>query len=181
MTHRSGIIRRLSDFIRDEKATSTMEFVIMFPVIITLFIGVFENGMILTRQALMERSLDEATRILRLASGLALSASDIEEAICNNTSAIPDCENVLVVDLRVVNRLTYEVPTPDVACVNRNDMDIAPVNQFQQGEDNELILVRACAVIDPILPFTGFGLNLTRDDSGGMHMVAASVFVNEPD
>jgi hypothetical protein len=68
-----------------------------------------------------------------------------------------------------------------VACINRNDVTIAPENQFQQGQDNELILIRTCAVVDRLLPFSGFGLNLVRDDTGGLHMVAASVFVNEPD
>jgi hypothetical protein len=54
-------------------------------------------------------------------------------------------------------------------------------NAFSTGADNELMMVRACMIIDRILPFSGFGLNLTRDDSGGLHMMAASVFVNEPD
>ena len=39
-----------------------MEFVILFPVVITLFIAAFETGMILSRQVLLERSLDEAVR-----------------------------------------------------------------------------------------------------------------------
>jgi hypothetical protein len=43
------------------------------------------------------------------------------------------------------------------------------------------MLVRACMIVDRILPFSGYGLNLTRDDSGGLHMMASSIFVNEPD
>lgn len=168
-------------FARDDRATATMEFVIMFPVVITMFIAVFETGMILSRQVLLERSLDEAVRILRLAQGLTLTAADIEQAICDNTRAIPNCNDVLVVDLRRIDTSTYAIPTPDVACINRNDVTIAPENQFQQGQDNELILIRTCAIVDRLLPFSGFGLNLVRDDTGGLHMVAASVFVNEPD
>jgi hypothetical protein len=34
------------------------------------------------------------------------------------------------------------------------------------------MMVRACMIIDRLLPFSGFGLNLTRDDSGGLHMMA---------
>lgn len=169
------------DFARDDRATATMEFVIMFPVVITLFIAAFESGMILTRQVLMERSLDEAVRLLRLAQGLTLTANDIEDAICDNTGAIPNCDEVLVVDLRRIDRSTYEIPMPDVSCVNRNDMTLTLGNSFEQGQDNELILIRACAVVDRLLPFSGFGLNLVRDDTGGMHIVASSVFVNEPD
>lgn len=185
----TGLRTLIRDFARDDRATATMEFVIMFPVVITLFIAVFESGMILTRQVLMERSLDEAVRLLRLVRAIedpdtgefrALTAADIEEAICNNTAAIPDCDTVLVVDLRVIDRSTYEIPMPDVSCVNRANLDVVPANQFRQGQDNDLVLIRACAVVDRILPFSGFGLNLVRDDTGGLHMVASSVFVNEP-
>jgi len=168
-------------FLRDERATSTIEFVIMFPVIITLFVAVFETGMILTRQVLLERSLDEAVRVLRLVQGLTITADDIQTAICDNTGAIANCDQVLVVDLRLIDRNTYDIPMPDVTCVDRNQIDVTPSNQFQQGQDNDLVLIRTCAIVDRILPFSGFGLNLVRDDTGGLHMVASSVFVNEPD
>lgn len=178
----------LRRFLRDEKATSTIEFVIVFPVILTLFVAVFETGLILSRQVLMERSLEDAVRVLRLATGgiqnatgAPLTADDIEAAICDNTRAIPDCDSVMVVELTVVNQNNYDLPTPDIVCVNRNDLTIDPGNQFMQGQDNDLVLIRACAVVDRILPFSGFGLNLVRDDTGGLHMVAASLFVNEPD
>lgn len=178
----------LRRFLRDEQATSTIEFVIVFPVILTLFVAVFETGLILSRQVLMERSLDDAVRVLRLArggiqnaTGQPLTANDIETAICDNTRAIPNCHSVMVVELTVVSQNTYDLPTPDIVCVNRNDVTIDPGNQFNQGQDNDLVLIRACAVVDRILPFSGFGLNLVRDDTGGLHMVAASLFVNEPD
>lgn len=160
----------------------------MFPVIILLFVAVFETGMILSRQVLMERSLDNAVRFLRLAqggiqntTGAPLTARDIEIAICDNTRAIPNCLNVLTVELTVISQQTYAMPAPDVACVNRQDVSIQPANQFTQGGDHDLVLIRVCAVVDRILPFSGFGLNLARDDTGGLHMVAASVFANEPD
>jgi hypothetical protein len=185
----TGPARWILRFARDERATATMEFVIMFPVVIMLFIAVFENGVILTRQVLMERSLDEAVRLLRLARGItdpatgelrALTSADIVQAICDNTEAIPDCMTNLVVDLRVIDTTTYALPAQDVGCVDRSDLSIQPANEFRQGQNNELILIRTCAVIDRILPFSGFGLNLVRDDTGGLHIMASSVFVNEP-
>jgi len=166
-----------------------MEFVILFPVVITLFIAAFETGMILSRQVLLERSLDEAVRLLRLVRTITdpvtgdprpLTAADIQQAICDNTRAIPNCETVLVVQLSVIDEATYDIPTPDVVCVNREELEVQPANSFVQGVDNDLVLIRTCAVIDRLLPFSGFGLNLVRDDTGGMHMVASSVFVNEP-
>lgn len=175
------VAARLLGFWRDRKGASTMEFVIVFPLTILLFVAVFETGIILSRQVLMERSLDDAVRILRLAQGLSLTADDIEDAICANTTAIQNCDEVLVVDLRVIDTDSYDLPPSDVLCVDRNEIDIKPDNNFDQGQDNELILIRACAIIDRILPISGYGLNVTRDDTGGIHMVAASIFVNEPD
>jgi hypothetical protein len=74
------------------------------------------------------------------------------------------------------------VPGDQEMCIERADAS-APrsSNTFNPGSDNQLMMVRACMIIDRLLPFSGFGLNLTRDDSGGLHMMASSVFVNEPD
>jgi Flp pilus assembly protein TadG len=178
---RSKLGQKIRRFAEREDATATMEFVITFPMVMMLFIAVFETSMIMTRQVMLERTLDQAVRILRLANGLTVTPSDIRTAICTNTSMLRDCQNLLTIDLRTVNRATYAVPTNQDLCIERADATATPANQFVVGQDNEVMLVRACMIIDRILPFSGFGLNLTRDDSGGLHMVAASVFVNEPD
>jgi hypothetical protein len=168
-------------FLAAREGTATLEFVIVFPLIILLFVAVFETGIILTRQVMLEGSLNDAARVLRLAQNLEVTAGDIEEAICNNTSAIPNCESVLVIDLRTIEPPLYEMPAADVLCVNRDDLTLRPGNAFHQGQDNQLMLIRACAVIDRILPLSGFGLNLTRDATGGLHMVSSTILVNEPD
>ena len=168
-------------FARSENATATMEFVITFPIIMMLFIAVFETSMIMTRQVMLERTLDQAVRILRLANGLTVTPAQIRTAICDNTDILRDCDTLLTIDLREVPRATYAVPSDQDMCIERADASATLNNTFNSGEDNELMMVRACMIVDRILPFSGFGLNLTRDDSGGLHMMAASVFVNEPD
>jgi hypothetical protein len=173
--------RRTRRFARRQDGTATMEFVIAFPLVMLLFVAVFESGIILTRQVMLEASLDDAVRVLRLARNLEVTADDIEDAICDNTTAVPDCDNVLVIDLRVIEPPNYDLPPDDILCVDRTDLTVRPGNEFDQGRDNQLMLIRACAVIDRILPFSGFGLNLTRDDTGGLHMVSTSILVNEPD
>jgi Flp pilus assembly protein TadG len=166
-------------FLRDERATATIEFVIVFPIVIILFIAVFETSMILTRQVLLEKSLDSAVRILRLTSDLTTTDAEVRTNICANTMILHDCEALLVVDLRMINTVNYDLPDSESLCVNRAT-SFTPATQFQQGGSNDLMLVRVCAVVDRILPFSGFGLNMTRDDSGGMHMMASSIFVVEP-
>ena len=180
----------IRNFIKDEGATVTLEFVILFPVIIMVFVATFETGMILSRQVLLERSVDEAARLLRLsrvivdpATGVRRTphAADIKSAICDNTNAIANCEAVLIVELTVIDRATYAMPAQTAPCVARDDPSTIPLSQFDQGMGNQLVLLRSCAVVDRILPISGFGLNLARDNTGGLHIVTASIFVNEPD
>ncbi|MCS6624174.1 pilus assembly protein [Roseibacterium beibuensis] len=172
---------RLITFFRDETATATMEFVIIFPVIMMVFVASFETSMIMTRQVMMERTLDQAVRVLRLAKGLTVTSDEIRDTICDNTSFLPDCNALLMIDLQPIDDTTYEMPEDNDLCVHRSDATVTPDNEFIVGIDHEIMLIRACMIVDRILPFSGYGLNLTRDDSGGLHMIAASVFVNEPD
>ncbi|MBY6202214.1 pilus assembly protein [Maritalea mobilis] len=172
---------RLITFFRDETATATMEFVIIFPVIMMVFVASFETSMIMTRQVMMERTLDQAVRVLRLAKGLTVTSDEIRDTICDNTSFLPDCHELLTIDLQPIDTDTYAMPGDNDLCVHRHDASVTPGNEFTVGADHGIMLIRTCMIVDRILPFSGYGLNLTRDDSGGLHMIAASVFVNEPD
>lgn len=177
-----GLRRHIRRFVRGEEATATIEFVFLFPVIMMLFVASFETSMIMTRQVMLERTLDQAVRILRLAQGVSVSTSDIKDSICSNTQFLPNCETLLTVDMRRVDRTTYALPPTDDICASRGEEVIAyPSNSFEVGVDNDLMLVRVCMLAERIVPLSGIGLNLTRDSSGALHMMAASIFVNEPD
>ncbi len=172
-----AIIKR---YLKRQEGSATVEFVIVFPIILLLFIAAFETSMLLTRQVLLERSLDSAVRHLRLTAGVSATHDQIRTNICANTLVIPDCENALLLDLRTIDQTTYALPDYHVMCVDRTGV-VNPANEFDGGAQNELMLIRACAAVDRILPISGLGLDLTRDDTGAIHLTAASVFVNEPE
>ena len=81
----------ISRFLRTEDGTATVEFVIVFPIIIIIFVAAFETAMLLTRQVIMERSLDSAVRHLRLTSGLSVTHDAIRENICENSPVLLNC------------------------------------------------------------------------------------------
>jgi hypothetical protein len=128
-----GLSLHIRQFLRRENATATMEFVITFPIIMILFIAVFETSMIMTRQVMMERTLDQAVRILRLANGLTVTPADIRTAICDNTSLLPDCDTLLTIDLREIDRATYTVPGDQEMCIERADSLGHAVQHVQPG------------------------------------------------
>ncbi len=171
----------ITRFAKDESATATMEFVIMFPLMLIVFIAAFESAMILTRQIILERTLDMSVRVLRLAQGVITDADEVRDSMCANTILLPNCQDLLTIDLQLVDRTTYDMPSNNEVCAGRNNnIVIAPDNTFDIGGSNEFLIIRTCLIVDRILPFSGFGLNLTRDESGGLHMMAATIFLNEP-
>ena len=178
------MFKSLKRFARNDRGTATLEFCIVFPIIMILFIAVFETAMILIRQVMLERALDNSVRLLRLTDNPAVTASDIRTHICSNTLVLNNCQDVLVVDLREVSQVNYSLPDEDTLCVD-SDGVVNPANEFTTAradtDDNELMLIRVCAEVARIVPFSGFGLNLTRDNNDNVHMTSASVFVNEPD
>ena len=170
-------LSHLSRFWKREDANATVEFVIVFPIILIVFIAAFETAMLLTRQVMLEKALDGAVRYMRLTSGLSVSHDAIRTNICDNTPLIPDCGNALLLDLRVVE--CHRVVECQWAVCRSGT--VTPANTFNPGAENQLMLVRACAAVDRILPISGLGLELTRDDTGAVHLMAATIFVNEPD
>ena len=106
-----------------------------------------------------------------------------KKAIFERLERITDFREFMIFYIIILGAIgmTYAVPDNQELCIERADATATPSNSFTAGGDNEVMLVRACMIVDRVLPFSGFGLNLTRDDSGGLHMMASSVFVNEPD
>ena len=172
-------LTKITRYFRREDANATVEFVIVFPIIVLIFVAAFETAMLLTRQVMMERSLDSAVRHLRLTSGLSVTHDAIRDNICDNTPILINCQSSLLLDLRVIDQESYNLPDYHTLCVDRSGT-VNPANEFHPGAENELMLVRVCALVDRILPISGLGLDLTRDDTGAIHITAATIFVYEP-
>lgn len=165
---------------RDESGVASIEFVMALPILLAVFSASFESGLMMTRSIMLEQSLDMVMRELRLGHYVAPDSDLLKEEICNRTVIFSDCEASLMIDLQQVSTSTWAMPISPTTCANR-DLDIQPVTSLQMGQQNDLILVRACIVQDAIFPTTGIGLRLTRQDNGGGYeIVAVSAFSNEP-
>ncbi len=187
MTARAAIsaIRRLGRrLFRRQDGTASVEFVIVFPVLFYVLICTVESGYMLTRSVMLERSVDIVVRSLRLGQLPGIQHDQLKALICSqaelaNTNLIQHCETVLKVELRPVNTATYEPLNTSPSCVDiKNNID--PPTAYNVGAKNDLMLVRACAVVGPIFPLTGVGFYLPKDAAGGYQLVAMSAFVNEP-
>lgn len=174
-----GRVRRGAGGLGREDGAVTVEFVLYFPLFAAVFLWAFESGLLTLRQVMLDRGVDISVRNLRLGLWDDPTPEMLREAICQNSVIIADCDNVLLLELLPIDADTWALPAPGATCVNR-DEDVQPVTTFVAGGLNQPMLVRACAIVDPIFPGTGLGQALAVDSSGGYAIIAASAFVNEP-
>ena len=67
----ASLMRRLRDASRREDGTATLDFVMMVPIFVGLFVSSFELSIIMTRQMMLERGLDLV--------GTGVEASDLRQ------------------------------------------------------------------------------------------------------
>ena len=171
--------RMLKKLRKDEAGSASIEFAIMFPVFFFILLSAIEVGMLTVRSALLERALDVVVRDIRLSTGTAPSHSEIRAAVCSETSVVPDCDNNLALEMyRIDPRNWSDIPTA-VACTNRSE-EVAPVTTFENGMDNELMVLRACAKYEPMFSDYGISVFMDHDSSGDTALIAKSAFVQEP-
>ncbi|MEZ5778179.1 MAG: pilus assembly protein [Paracoccaceae bacterium] len=177
-----SIMRRwFSSKLREEDGTATIPFVIFVPFFMAVVVASLEMGILMTRWVMLERALDITVRDLRLGHLPGISHSDFRDMVCDRSALIPDCKNVLLIELRPVSTVTWAPLNTGAVCVDRgNPLD--PLDfEFTQGAGDQLMLVRACAKFDPIFDTSAVGLDLPKDDTGAYSLVTQTAYVNEPE
>jgi hypothetical protein len=182
VTRPAPLLRRLSSrFRRDESGTSTVEFVILFPLFMAIFFAAFESGYLMLRNVMLERSVDLAVRELRLGDPQPPTFAEFKQGICDNTYFISDCDDVVQVQLRPVDMTTWGPLNGDPRCIDvESAIDPFDQTEYLVGGNNELMMVRVCALFQPMFPTTGLGLNMQYDGDGNYALVVTTAFVNEP-
>lgn len=164
---------------RREEGSATIEFVILFPAIMTLFLSAFEVGIYLTRAVLLDRAVDLNVRALRLGALNPATPDELRRRICNDTLIFADCPNAIAIELVSISTSAWNFPANSMTCIDRTT-HIRPKTEFNLGKENEIMIIRACAVFDPFFGTTPLVMDLPLDKSGGYVIAAASTFVNEP-
>lgn len=169
----------LRRFRRDEEGIASVEFALMFPVVLGLFLFAVELGLLMTKQVMLEFAMDVAMRDLRLGRMEDPSSDILKDEICDRAKIIGDCRDTIMIEMRPIDTNTWVMPAAPVSCVDREE-ELQPVVTYNPGAQNQIMLVRACVIVEPLFPGTGLGAMLDLDANGGYGMAAISAFVNEP-
>ena len=179
----SHVTKRIAAFIPDEMrredGTAAMEFVLVIPLIMMIFMASFESGLLMTRSIMLEQSVDMTMRELRLGHYDAVTNRLLKREICSRTIIFPNCVDNIKIQLDRVSTTTWNLPATPPHCINRREAG-EPVLSMTAGQQNDLMMVRVCVVLQAMFPTTGIALQLPLDDDGGYGLVARSAFVTEP-
>ena len=144
-----------------------------------LFVSAFESGILMTRHVMLERGLDMAVRAVRLGTLTPVTHVQLKKMICNGAGIIPDCMNTLKLEMRTTDLRAW-VDIPRAAdCIDVNNPVTAPTT-YQNGQSDDLMVVRVCALFRPMFPATGLGFYLPRNSGDYYALVSTSAFVMEP-
>lgn len=167
-----------------ERGGATVEFVLLVPAFLMVFISSFEASLMLTRQVMMERAVDIVVRDIRLDTGSTVTQNQVRNSVCDRATILPDCRSNMLIELTLIDQTTYATPTTDSPCVNQLT-SIVPQSSFAGGRTGQLVLVRACYSVRPSLPLAvlagnrTLGSYLINDVDGTFRIVTANAFVVE--
>ncbi len=178
---RRTFLDRIVRLRRDEDGAVTIEFVILFPIFMSIFFAAFETGFMMVRNVMLERGVDYAVRELRLGAPNPPTFQEFKDTVCARSVIIRDCDNVIQVQLEPVDMDTWGPLDQQPRCIDiESNIDPADATTYITGNDQELMLVRVCALFEPLFPSTGLGMMTRYNDRGDYALVATSAFVNEP-
>ncbi|WP_296479072.1 TadE/TadG family type IV pilus assembly protein [Roseinatronobacter sp.] len=172
-------MKRLRPFLRGADGSATVEFAILFPIVISMLIMGAEAGYTALQRITLERAVDIAVRDVRLGKVEDGTTHDeFRERVCERATLLPGCEDRLLLEMRTINAQTWNFPDELNACIDLA-ANITPVTPFSLGAGESVMYVRACYLVSPMFPTTALGLKLPLDDAGMFALRATTGFVNE--
>lgn len=172
---------RLRTFWKRERGTASVEFVLLFPFFIAIMLSSIEAGVYMARKVMLDRGLNIAVRALRLGMEEDPTFAEFKQMVCSETLLLSDCAKSIKVELTAVDMTTWTGLGTTAQCRDvSKEIDPADETKMSVGENNELMMVRACGIYNPFWPGTIFGLRLKDMGDGAYALVVQSAFVNEP-
>jgi Flp pilus assembly pilin Flp len=171
-------------FMRRENGAVSVEFAVLVPLVMTVFLATFENGITMMRKSILDFALESTVRELRLGMIASPTPALLKTRICERVVMIEDCAQNLTIELNVRNTATgFTMPSTTGRCIN-SVTRVEPVLLFQPGAANDLVLVRVCLVQNIIFPFTTAAMRVADKKSDSTNyeyqLISTTAFVNEP-
>ena len=170
-------LRRFRD---SEDGSMVVPFALWVPVFVGLMVSTIEMGTITIRHSALERAMDQTVRDIRLGTGTNFTHQELKRDICDSAAVLPDCMNTLKLEMIRLDMRNFREPDYFPDCVDVAEQSDDQRN-FQQGDSNEVMFLRACYKYDPFSPAGYLGGAMMVDGNGYVALIATTAFVMEPE
>lgn len=176
---RRSVPKALRRFLSRNDGSASVEFVILFPVVFSVFMMGVEVGWIAVQRVALDRAVDLSIRDVRLGRLPAqISHAEFRDRLCAQATLLANCETRLLIEMQRINMTDWSFPAERNACIDLG-ADIVPATAFSIGASSTIMYLRACYLVRPIFPTTGWGLQLPLDPSGMFALRTTTGFMNE--
>ncbi len=157
----------------------TIEFALWFPIFVAFICGTTELGLIAARHARLEFGVDAAVRLVQLETDQDVDHDTLVQTICDTAAIIPNCAENMMLEMRIQDlRGTLNIDN-DAECTDRSE-EVNEQATFDNGDENQLMILRACVKFSPVFPTTGIASSLNRDGAGDYSLISVGAYVQEP-
>ncbi len=173
-----SIKQKLANFLRKEDGTIAVAFVFAFPFFVGFLLAGVEVGVTTMRHVALERTMDETVRFIRLNTGAKPSHANLKNVICSR-NLVDDCHANLQLEMVKRNLREWEDLPDNFSCLD-NGFVVTDMSDLSFGEDNEMIVMRACLAYKPIFKGWFMLTPLSLDEDGNAYLKYTTAFVQEP-
>jgi Flp pilus assembly protein TadG len=164
---------------RSQSGVTAIEFAMVAPPFFALMMAIFEVGIMLFSEYVIEHGVSRAARMIRTGEVQTanMTSAEFKAVVCGNLAGYLDCATKLYVDVRAFDDFDL-VSLPD-ALTPEGELTSAVTtgSQFQPGDPFQVVVVR---VYYPWTLFTP-GMSQMSNMSNGRRLIAAgAAFRNEP-
>ncbi len=180
MTRFASLRERVMRGWRSEDGTTTVEFVVLFPLLFSVFVLAVDAGIMQFRQVVLHRAMDMAIREVRL--GRITESDTMSGLICARTAMLPNCLDRITVEMRPIDTASFTGLDTPLTCVDLEE-ELTPYVEFNPGSGGaaqELMLVRVCVVADPFVRLTRVLTGVPVNPEGNAVLHTRGIFVKEP-
>ena len=173
----------LRRFLTGDGGATSVEFVVLVPIFVLIMLNSIEASVLMARGTLLDRGLDMAMRELRLNTSAPPSYDEFRALVCERAGLPDSCIRTLQVELRPIDLDAGVALDTSARCVESSGSIVplveADPDHYASGVANDLMMVRACLVVEPIVPNAGLAALLPAEEDG-FRLVSVSAFVQEP-
>jgi Flp pilus assembly protein TadG len=163
---------------QSESGVTAIEFAMVAPPFFALMLAIFEVGIMLFSEYVIEHGVGKAARMIRTGEVQTadMTVTEFKELVCGNLAGFLDCANDLHVDVRKFDDFD-DIVLPAPLDADGELTDDVTSDAYDPGEPYEVVVVRVYYTWSLFTP----GLSHMSNMADGQRLLAAgAAFRNEP-